>query len=458
MRSARVACCGLSVVAAMGCRETTVPNYNSPSAENLTGNPTLTTVSQAVVGMQALLRAFPSFEASTLGVFGKEAYILTGSEVQFVTVFLGGPMQPGSFGQDVGWSLTYLMMRQGMIILDAVDRVGISEQQKEGIRGFTKTLQAMALFSQIRVRDEAGIVIDVSADADPQIAPVVSKQEALARCVQLLDEAKAHLQAAGGAFVFPLHSGFALFNTPASFIQLNRGIKARVEIYRTQWTSALLSLAESFVDATAGTSAVLRKGAYHVYSTSAGDGGNGMLNANFFVHPAIVSGAQPRANGQPDLRVTQKVAATTPRSVAGVTGTNRFIIYPTNVSDVPILKNEELILMRAEARYQSGDIAGALRDINFIRVNSGGLEPLAGFADSKAFVDELLYNRTYSLLFEGGHRWVDARRYGRLPQLPKINTVNGHTEVTFPYIMLPDYECTPRNPKPAPGCTEVPAL
>ncbi len=448
----------LLIAMTLACRETTVPNFNSASAEDLTANPTTATVSQAVVGMESMLRAFPSFEATILGVFGKESYTLTASELQFVTVFLGGPMQPGSFGQDVGWSPSYRLIRQGMIILDALDKLGFSEPQKEGIRGFTKTLQAMALFSQIRVRDDAGIVVDVSADAEPQIEPVVSKQEALARCALLLDEAKAHLQAAGGAFVFPLHSGFALFNTPGLFLQFNRAIKARVEIHRTQWTPALASLAESFVDTAAGTSAVLRKGAYHVYSTTTGDAINTGLTTNVFVHPTITSGAQLRANGQPDLRLTQKVGPTTARTVAGVTGTNRFIIYATNVADVPIVKNEELILLRAEVRYQTGNIAGALSDINFVRVNSGGLAPLAGFADSKAFVDELLYNRTYSLLFEGGHRWVDARRYGRLSQLPKINTVNGKTEVTFPYIMLPDYECTPRNPKPAPGCAEVPAL
>jgi hypothetical protein len=450
--------CVLAIAATLSCRETTVPNFNNASAEDLTANPTVSTVSQAVVGLQLQLRGFASGEAVTLGIFGKESYVLTASETQWVTVFLGGPLQPGSFNQDIGWSGSYLMMRQGMIILGALDKLGMSEQQKEGIRGFTKTLQAMALFSQVRVRDDAGIVIDVSADPDPPIAPVVSKQEALARCAQLLDEAKVHLQAAGGTFVFKLHSGFALFSTPATFIQFNRAVKARVDIHRQQWSSALADLAESFTDTSAGTSAVLRKGAYNVYSISTGDGGNGMLNANWFVHPTITTGAQRQANGQPDLRLTQKVAATTPRTVSGVTGTSRFVIYPTNVTDVPIIRNEELILIRAEARYQTGDVAGALNDINFIRVNSGGLAPLSGFADSKAFVDELLYNRTYSLLFEGGHRWVDARRYGRLSQLPKINTVNGHTEVTFPYIMLPDYECTPRNPKPAPGCAEVPAM
>ena len=70
------------------------------------------------------------------------------------------------------------------------------------------------------------------------------------------------------------------------------------------------------------------------------------------------------------------------------------------------------------------------------------LAPLSGFANVTAFVDELLYNRMYSLLFEGGHRWVDARRYGRLGQLPRINTAIA--EKTFPYVMFPIDECNER--------------
>jgi hypothetical protein len=142
--------------------------------------------------------------------------------------------------------------------------------------------------------------------------------------------------------------------------------------------------------------------------------------------------------------------------VQQVQGTHRFTLYASNTASIPIIKNEELILLRAEARYQSGDVAGALSDINFVRVNSGGLAPLTGFASQTAFVDELLYNRLYSLLFEGGHRWVDARRYGRLSQLPRLNTAIA--EKTFPWVMFPQDECNQRIPAPQPGCSQVAAV
>ena len=169
---------------------------------------------------------------------------------------------------------------------------------------------------------------------------------------------------------------------------------------------------ESFIDATTGTAASLAKGVYHVYSTASGDAINPLFDptpTRLYAHPSILSGAQLRANGQPDLRLTSKTAVGVSRVVVQVQGTYKFTNYPTSTSPVPILKNEELILLRAEARYQNGDVPARSRTSTSFVSNSGGLDPLAGFADLNAFVDELLYNRTYSLLFENGtDGWTTA--------------------------------------------------
>src|SRR5947199_6595217 len=164
---------------------------------------------------------------------------------------------------------------------------------------------AMELLTQIRIRDTVGIMVDVSADPAAPLGAIVGKDAALARISQLLDEAKTHLQAAGGTFAFPLHSGFAGFDTPATFLLFNRGLKARTEVYRRQWASALQALSESFIDATTTTAASLAKGVYHVYSTSSGDITNPLFNptpTRTYVHPSIISGALLRANCQPYLR------------------------------------------------------------------------------------------------------------------------------------------------------------
>jgi hypothetical protein len=446
-----------ALLAATACKDVTVPNYNNPSFEQLSETPTVGTVNTALVGMLINYRGRVGSDASSLGILGKESYNLDQAEPRNVLSYLQGPIEPGGFVQDLGWTLGYRNVLQGATILVAVEKVsGFSAQQKEAIRGFTKTIMALELLSQIRIRDQAGIVTEVSADKSAPLGAIVPKDQALTRISALLDEAKVHLQAGGTAPMTFLHAGFTGFNTPPTFLLFNRAIKARVEVYRQQWASALTALSESFLDTTSTTAATLAKGVYHVYSTSSGDALNPLYDptpATLYAHPSILNGAQTRANGAPDLRLSSKTSPGTSRVVQQVQGTHRFTIYASNTAPVPIIKNEELILLRAEARYQSGDAVGALKDINFIRVNSGGLDPLTGFADANAFVTELLYNRTYSLLFEYGPRWVDYRRYNRLAQLPKLNTAIN--EKTFPYVMFPIDECNQRSPKPEPGCSQV---
>jgi starch-binding outer membrane protein, SusD/RagB family len=442
------------------CSDVTVPNYNNPSLEQLTNTPTVGTVNTAIVGMTINLRGRVGTEASAMGILGKESYNLDQAEPRNVLSYLQGPIEPGGFVQDLSWTTGYRNLRQGATILDAVEKVAeYSAPQKEAIRGFVKTIMAMELLTQIRIRDTVGIMVDISADPAAPLGPIVGKDAALAKIASLFDEAKTHLAAGGAAFPFALHSGFTGFNTPTTFLLFNRAMKARTEVYRKQWASALTAIGESFIDATTATAASLARGPAHVFTTSSGDAINPLFDptpATLYVHPSVLNGAQLRANGQPDLRLSSKTSVGTTRVVQQVQGTHRFTIYASNVAPIPIIKNEELILLRAEARYQSGDAAGALSDINFIRVNSGGLAPLSGFANSTAFVDELLYNRLYSLLFEGGHRWVDARRYGRLSQLPRLNTAIA--EKTFPWVMFPIDECNQRLPAPQPGCTQVAAV
>jgi hypothetical protein len=45
------------------------------------------------------------------------------------------------------------------------------------------------------------------------------------------------------------------------------------------------------------------------------------------------------------------------------------------------------------------------------------MAPIPEDLSGKPFEDELLEQRRFSLLFEGGHRWIDMRRFGRLEEL-----------------------------------------
>jgi starch-binding outer membrane protein, SusD/RagB family len=456
MHSVRVAVIAAAIGVVTGCQEVTVPNYNNPSVDALTGSPTPSVVNTATSGLLVLYRSATAVEGWQMGSFGREAYNLLQAEARDLLGFYAGPIVPGGFAQDLGWSAAYTNLRQIQSILTAVDKVsGYSPAQKEAVKGFVQTIAAMELLRQIKIRDTIGIVVELPADPHV-LGAVVGKDAALASISSLLDSAQTHLLAGGTAFPFALTSGFAGFNTPATFILVNRGMRARVDVYRRQWTQALTDIAASFVDTSSTSLANLAKGVYNVWSTASGDSPNPLFDPRptaLYVHPSITSGAQKRADGSPDLRLTRKTAAGTVRSLQGVTGTTKFTIYSSQNDPTPILKNEELILLRAEANFQLGNTAAALADLNFIRVNSGGLPPLPA-TFSGDLVTEILYNRTYSLLFEQGTRWVDARRYGRLAQLPKLNT-GSIAELIFPWVMFPDAECLQRGQQPAQACSQV---
>src|SRR4051812_48085597 len=89
-----------ALVVGSACTDVTVPNYNNPSLEQLTENPTAGTVNTAIVGMMINLRGRVGTEVSALGILGKESYNLDQAEPRNVLSYLQGPIEPGGFVQD----------------------------------------------------------------------------------------------------------------------------------------------------------------------------------------------------------------------------------------------------------------------------------------------------------------------------------------------------------------------
>ena len=113
---------------------------------------------------------------------------------------------------------------------------------------------------------------------------------------------------------------------------------------------------------------------------------------------------------------------------------------PSPNTPIPIIKNEELILLHAEASIGLNDLTTATTDLNLIRTASGGLAPVALFATPQAAITELLYNKRYSLLYEGGHSWIDYRRYGRLTDLATNERPGPPPDKIFPTLPIPTAE------------------
>jgi hypothetical protein len=364
-------------------------------------------------------------------ILGREGYRIDVADPRFVSELITATKLDPSNGAFGGgqWQAEYATIRSGYNVLNVVGTAQLSAAQKEGVVGFTQTIQAYAFMLVLFAHTEDSIPIDVNRPLSDPPAPFVTNVAAWDHVVSLLDSAKTHLLAAGSAFSFNLPPGLADFNTPGGFLQVNRALLARADLYRaseftcaTCYDDALTALGESFVDTTAS----LDLGAYFDFSANSGDATNGLSqqvsSAVNLVHPSLRDSLV--VNGGSDARYTAKVASRggalcdplAPTRCSDLSWTR----YPDPSSPIPIIRNEELILIRAEANNNRGarDATAAAADINFIRVNSGGLAANGGLgaATQQAVEDEILIQRKYSLLYEG-MRWVDMRRTNRLNQL-----------------------------------------
>ena len=459
MRSGTLLVVGALALTLPSCSEPTVPNFNSPTVEAAGSDPS--SLQLLATGILSQLRGTVAGEDLTTGILGREAFNYTPTEGRNTTHYLaapGGILDPSGFavGNFVG---PYNNGRNIFNFLGVVASAPLTQAQKDAASGFAKTVQALELITIVTTRDTIGAVVEIKTDP-AVLAAFVSLDSAYKFISARLDEANTELTSAGTtAFPFALTAGFVGFNTPATFQQMNRAIAARVLVYRgsisvnrpsagitcaTCYASALTALGSSFISASA---AALNNGPFHTYSTATSDAPNGLFfttTGDIMAHPSIVTDAPLKANGTRDNRLLAKTDSATPLhnpspdANGGITSTVRFKMYADRNAGIKIIKNEELLLLRAEARWFTGDKINAIADIDFVRVNSGGLAPsaLTILSSDAAFVTELLVQRRYSLLFEG-FRWNDNRRFGRLATLP-LDRANHTMAKVMP---IPQGEC-----------------
>lgn len=436
----------------LGACDLDVPAQNDPELDELAENPTVEAVVGACTGLQIGSRtgtAAANGYVLQLGVLGREAYNLDNAEPRFVTELLAGSLSPSSaFGGNF-WSPPYRNMRLGDLTIAGAEKLdAFDDTQKAAIRGFVRTIRALDLLRVISTRDDIGAVIDTSISfeelSEGKLAPIVPREEVYAEIARLLDEAAGDLAAGGDGFPFVLSPGYAGFDTPATFRTFNRGLRARTAAYQADYATALAVLPQSFLNEAAATVEELEVGPAHAYSTNTGDITNDLASKPIYAHPSLETDAQ--LNGEvPDARFARKVTKVTELgSSQDLTSDLKFTRYhPT--APVPILRVEELILLRAEARWGTNDLAGAKADLDLIRTVSGGLAPMAETPTADELLAELLYNRRYSLMFEGGHRWIDARRMGMMDTIP-LDDPGHQRNVRYP---LPTAECDARLDEPA---------
>jgi hypothetical protein len=455
IRSLRAAAAGVGAVVLGACATLDAPNLNNGTLDDLTTAPSRSAVSTATQGLVRGMRDNASGALRVFGVLGREGYILDPGNPQNTPTFF---VLLGDIGL---WTGPYRNIKLADVVLDAVDKVtDYTPAEKEGIRGFAKTVKAIELMNVILSMDQSGAALTVPVSPTDPLPDIAAKAAVWTRILQLFDEGQTHLQAGGASFAFNPGTGFTGFNTPAAFLKVNRAMKARANVLLSNYSAALTDLTGSFLD----QDGPLTTGVYHTFSTASGDAFNQTFYdptaRQVFARPWLATNAQLKVNGDTDDRFATKVLPVSPSfQRQGFLISWTFHIYNEPGAPIPMIRNEELILLRAEANLGLGNPSLAIADINRVRVRAGGLPLISdpyvadvALKQPASLLDELLYEKRYSLLWEIGTSWLDYRHHGKLAELPHERDPAEGGEVVFPHTKLPNAECNARTPPPA-GCT-----
>lgn len=417
-----------------------IDDPNNPSVGSVSNNASRQQIQFVLTGLEARHRGYVTNVSQAWNTFGREIWYLNGSDPRFQTDWLGqnGRVPDRSyfgFGNTGGGSYAapYQAINQANVLIRAANNTTfLNDSEKRAVAGFAKMIQGYQFMIPANFVYNNGIRIDVEDPLNP--GPFVPYAQAMDHVRSILVAADADFNAAGsGNFPLTLTSGFAGFNTISGLRQVTNAILARANAYRQDWQGVLTALNSSFMN----LNGPLNVGPAHPY-VGPPDAFNPLFyvpnaatNTIIVVHPSVLEDALPNDNRR--TKFFQRNTPVTVSTDAGVlTGTHQDARWPSNTTSIPFIKNDELILLKAEAHANLDQFADAVAAINIIR-NAAGIGPYTGATSRAALIDEILFQRRYSLWAEPwGHRWIDARRYDRLNQIP-TNFDGGTIFTQFPH-------------------------
>jgi starch-binding outer membrane protein, SusD/RagB family len=413
-----------------------IPELNAPTLDVIAKDASLTQIGQLAIGVQRVMPIGYVEMSQFGGSVGREVVLFNSTDNRYFTELQGQiPIDPG--GIFFAWynNFSQTRRRAELFYRSANNTSALTAAEKKACEGFAKTVQAFAALNLANMMGEVGIrtsftdLLTVGDLLKP--GPMSTYAEALTYCKKLADDGAAALDAGGTGFPFTFASGWSGYTTPADFKKFNRAVAARIAMHQKDWAGMNTALSASFLS----IGGPLATGPSFNYSIATGDATNAFFKAlNDVNNPQAVqvdnitdaeagdkrfSGTSIRAGG------TSKISLrSAPVTKGGFpASTHEYQAFATNVSNVSIIRNEELILMLAEAKIQTGDLVGGAAALDTIRVKNG-LKLLATakptvIGDKTKLIDELLNQRRYSLFMEGANRWFDMRRYDKLALLPK---------------------------------------
>ncbi|MEM6397179.1 MAG: RagB/SusD family nutrient uptake outer membrane protein [Bacteroidota bacterium] len=380
---------------------------NAPNIGSVTEDVAKGDLDLLVVGIESGMRNSFGVYVTATGSVARELYLFDADPRNQEELLGkdGAQLDNNTFYLTAPFSSRYRVVKNCNLLLEALDNIdAITDAEKDGYRGFANTIQAYMISQILAMLGDNGVRIDV-ADLN-NLGPYVPPAQAYPALLQILDDAADQLD--GSTISFALSDGFAGFNDADGLVAFNRAIAARVAIQGSLFEEALASVEASFVD----LNGELGAGPKHIFSTNPGDQLNpvfrppGQNGDQIIVHPRIIADTSAG-----DLRINKFARRANPSSLDSLFGDFESALYESVVAPIDIIRNEELLLILAEARLQTG-MGDPVGPINAVR-NGNNLDDYSGPTDTDSLIDEILYQRTYSLWSEG-QQMFDLRRYNRL--------------------------------------------
>lgn len=414
-----------------GCKDNPAsPPIDAPSSDGLS---TLTrvTLQKLVTGVTAQDRLSFAGNGSIIlpEILARDLYRIDASESRYVTETLGGQPDPGGFAGGSGFGGYYTAIRAANNILAALQNAPATQftaAEVAATRGFLRTMKALDYYRLVETRDTVGIPLQ--SDNKDEILPVRCKPAVMSYIAALLDSANADFTAAGAATRLPvtLPTGYSAFgrdyNLVSNLVLLNRGLKGKVDFYRALdrqspqpalFATAITELTQALEGAAPGTltAAQLARGIYYKFDPVGDQLANPLSDAKIGINPKAKDSLQAG-----DTRASKIVARDTLAGNGIKTALTFVGSVPSSANQsrpIPLIRDEELVLLRAQAYIETNQLALALLDINSVRTTYG-LTGYAAFADKASAIRAVLYEKRFSFFFEGPQRLVDLRAYGFL--------------------------------------------
>jgi hypothetical protein len=439
-RSATVVISGALVFALGACKDSAVPYFVAP-----TSVPTsVTGIQNAVTGLFAASRNDQHYFLIYTSAMSRDALVFLSFDPGFVTELAGNQAPSNSdYTSTLVWNREFTDAKQANEVIAALANVpAFTAAQVAAITGMMQTVKALNFMVLAETRDTLGIPI--YAVVNGVSSPPYCNKDVWAYIVALLDSGNANLNTAGPiALPVTVPAGFASVGSTAgpstaqgSFAAFNRALAAKAGLELAYAIARTPSGGPSApTPATAGTpnmAALVRAdsamtasalynpsaitppvngpfpldafGVYHTFSSQSGDLPN-PLN-DFYTVMEPMADLIADVDTAHDLRWKNKFTVNPvpplepPYSDAGAPFS--YVPFATTNGPEPIVRAEELELVRAEIQLGLGNLASAATMINVVHQQAGGFAaPLTIASTYTAVRDTLMKELRISTVLEG---------------------------------------------------------